>query len=132
MNVDRQKRAHIFESRDAARRGDFQGGGGSQPPEPVKIGALQHAFFVDVSAEEAGAVWLKSSEHFFRSEAGRLAPALYYDVALFRIKRDHQTLGSDGGGEFCKERLVDPLGRESSGAHNHFVRALLNEGSGAV
>ena len=34
-------------------------GGGAQAAEPVEVGALHHAFLVDIGAEEAGAVRLQ-------------------------------------------------------------------------
>ena len=48
--------ADVVEGGDAAGGGDFVRGGGAEAAEPVEVGALHHAFLVDVGAEEAGAV----------------------------------------------------------------------------
>ena len=60
------ERLDVFEGRDAAGGGDFERGGGAQAAEPVEIGALHHAFFIDISAEEAGAVGLERARSLLR------------------------------------------------------------------
>ena len=62
--------------------------GGAQTPEPIEIGALHHAFFVDVGAQESAAEGLQPADHFFGGEIRRLLPALDHDLAVFRIERD--------------------------------------------
>ena len=45
---------------DAAGRRDFVLGGRAQTPEPVEIGALHHAFFIHIGAQEAAAIGLQA------------------------------------------------------------------------
>ena len=56
VDVHREQRLHVFHRGDAAGGGDFERGGGAQAAEPVEVGALHHAFLIDIGAEEAGAV----------------------------------------------------------------------------
>ena len=82
------KRANVVHRGDAARRRDLVLRRRAQTPEPVEIGALHHAFFVDIGAQEAAAIRLQPLDHFFGREIGRLLPALDDDLAVLRIERD--------------------------------------------
>ena len=110
---------------DAAGRRNLQSRRGAQPAEPVEIGALQHALFVHVSAQEARAVRLQSGEHFFGTEASRFAPAFDYDAALLGIERHDHTVFTDGRGKVREERRVDTSGGEGGRADDYLMRALV-------
>ena len=100
--------ADVFESRDASGGGDLEIGRGAQAAEPVEVGALHHAFFIHVGAEEAGAIRLQLLDDFFGGEARGFLPAFHHDAAVFRIERKHDALAADG----VDERLA---GTRSSG-----------------
>ena len=68
--------ANLFDRGDAAGRGDLQDVGGAQAAKPVEVGALHHAFFVDIGAEEAGAVRLQLADDFFGGEVRSLPASL--------------------------------------------------------
>ena len=57
--------ADLVDGGDAAGRRHLVRGGGAQAAEPVQVGALHHAFLIDVGAEEAAAVRLQPADHFF-------------------------------------------------------------------
>src|SRR5262245_61867582 len=81
VDIHADQRADFLDGRDAAGRRQLQRCRGSQTAEPVEVSALHHAFFVDVGAEEAGAVWLEGLQRLLGGELDRFAPAPDYDAS---------------------------------------------------
>src|SRR5690349_9030766 len=61
VDVHGLERAYFIERGDAARGGDLERCSPPQATEPFEIRTLQHAFFIDVGAQDAGAKRLELS-----------------------------------------------------------------------
>ena len=107
MDVHGEERPDVVQRGDAAGGGDFERGGGAQAAEPIEVGALHHAFLVDIGAEEAGAVGLERREHFFGGEVGGFLPAFDHDAAAFGIERDDQALAAHGVAQGGEKLVID-------------------------
>src|ERR1700720_687535 len=59
VNSHGLERAYLLDSCDAPGGRDLERGRGPEPPEPVEVGSLHHAFFVDVCAKKAGTIRLE-------------------------------------------------------------------------
>jgi len=99
------------------------GGGGAQAAEPIEIGALHHALFIDVSAEEARAIRFKRMEDRFGGKLGGLLPAFDHDAAALGIERDDRAAAV----ERFEEGGVDAAPGERAGADDDAVGALRYE-----
>ena len=122
------ERAHFVQGGDAAGGGDFERRGGAQTAKPVEVGALHHAFLIDVGAEETGAVGLERAQHLLGGEIGGLLPALDYDAAVFGIERNDEPVAADGVAHGGEERSVDARLGKRRRAHDHFSRSLFDQG----
>ncbi len=94
----------------------------AETPEPVQIGAFEHAFLIHISAQEAGAVGLKMANHFFGREVRCFAPAVRDHLAGLGIERDHQPARPRGVGDFGKFLPI-----ECRRSDDHAIRALFNQ-----
>jgi len=112
MDSDIQQRTDFIHRGNAASGGQFERRSATEAAKPVQIGALHHAFFVDVGAEESSAVRLKRAEDLLGGEAGRLAPAFNDDAAVFRIEGDQDAVLADSVAQRSQEGLVDGVGGE--------------------
>src|SRR5579884_3557553 len=126
MDAHGVKLADFIECGDASGGGDLVAGRGAQAAEPIEVGALHHAFFVDIGAQEAAAEGLELAEDVLSGEPGRLTPAFDDDVAVFRIESDDDAFGSDEGGDFFEG------GGEGGGSDDDAVSALVDEAYGPL
>ena len=86
---------------------------------------MHHAFFVDVRAEETGAVGFERVDDFFGGEVHGRAPASDDNPAFFGIEGDEEFLAAHGAGEGLKQFRVGAGFGEGRGTDDDAVSALV-------